>query len=88
MTYVITEPCIGTKNAACVEVCPVGCIHPTPDEPDYDSAEMLHINPEECIDCDACFEVCPVEACFAQDQVPERWEHYAEVNLRYYTGKG
>ena len=59
MTYVITEPCIGTKDNSCVEVCPVDCIHPTPDEPGYEQAEQLYIDPEECIDCDACVEACP-----------------------------
>src|SRR5438067_11404821 len=62
MAYVIAEPCIGTKDNSCVEVCPVDCIHPTPDEPGYDQAEMLYIDPEECIDCDACVEACPVDA--------------------------
>ena len=47
MAYVIAEPCIGTKDNSCVEVCPVDCIHPTPDEPGYDAAEMLYIDPEE-----------------------------------------
>ena len=70
MAYVIAEPCIGTKDNSCVEVCPVDCIHPTPDEPDYDKVEMLYIDPEECIDCDACVEACPVDACFAEDQLP------------------
>ena len=73
MAYVIAEPCIGTKDNSCVEVCPVDCIHPTPDEPDYDKVEMLYIDPEECIDCDACVEACPVDACFAEDQLPEEW---------------
>jgi ferredoxin len=71
MAYVIAEPCIGTKDNSCVEVCPVDCIHPTPDEPGYDAAEMLYIDPDECIDCDACVEACPVDACFAEDQLPE-----------------
>ena len=47
MAYVIAEPCIGTKDNSCVEVCPVDCIHPTPDEPDYEKVEMLYIDPEE-----------------------------------------
>ena len=47
MAYVIAEPCIGTKDNSCVEVCPVDCIHPTPDEPDYDNVEQLYIDPEE-----------------------------------------
>ena len=62
MAYVIAEPCVGTKDNSCVEVCPVDCIHPTPDEPDYDSVDQLYIDPEECIDCDACVEACPVDA--------------------------
>ena len=73
MAYVIAEPCIGQKDNSCVEVCPVDCIHPTPDEPDYDKVEMLYIDPEECIDCDACVEACPVDACFAEDQLPDEW---------------
>ena len=78
MAYVIAEPCIGTKDNSCVEVCPVDCIHPTPDEPDYDKVEMLYIDPDECIDCDACVEACPVDACFAEDQLPEEWASFAE----------
>ena len=85
MTYVIAEPCIGTKDNSCVEVCPVDCIHPTPDEPDYDAVEMLFIDPEECIDCDACVEACPVDAIFAEDQLPEEWASFTERNAEYYS---
>lgn len=88
MAYVIAEPCIGTKDNSCVEVCPVDCIHPTPDEPDYDKVEMLYIDPEECIDCDACVEACPVDACFAEDQLPDEWQKYGQINADYYAGKG
>src|SRR5207245_2497762 len=88
MAYVIAEPCIGTKDNSCVEVCPVDCIHPTPDEPDYDKVEMLYIDPEECIDCDACVEACPVDACFAEDQLPEEWTKYTQINLEYYANNG
>ena len=87
MAYVIAEPCIGTKDNSCVEVCPVDCIHPTPDEPDYDKVEMLFIDPEECIDCDACVEACPVDACFAEDQLPDEWASFAERNAAYYAGR-
>jgi NAD-dependent dihydropyrimidine dehydrogenase PreA subunit len=48
---------------------------------------MLYIDPEECIDCDACVEACPVDACFAEDQLPAEWAHFAEINARYYAGK-
>ena len=82
MAYVIAEPCIDTKDNSCVEVCPVDCIHPTPDEPDYDKVKMLYIDPEECIDCDACVEACPVDACFAEDQLPDEWQKYIEINAR------
>lgn len=84
MAYVIAEPCIGTKDSSCVTVCPVDCIHPTPDEPGFASAEMLYINPDECIDCDACVEACPVDAIFPEDQVPEQWQRFIAINARYY----
>lgn len=87
MAYVIAEPCIDTKDNSCVEVCPVDCIHPTPDEPDYDTVKMLYIDPEECIDCDACVEACPVDACFAEDQLPEEWTGYVQINAQYFAGK-
>src|SRR3954466_11786698 len=88
MAYVIAEPCIGTKDNSCVEVCPVDCIHPTPDEPDYDKVEMLYIDPEERIDCDACVEACPVDACFAEDQLPEEWGKYSKITADYFASGG
>ena len=53
MPFVITDPCIGTKDTACVDVCPVDCIHPRKDEPEFKAAPMLFIHPDECIDCGA-----------------------------------
>lgn len=82
--YVITEPCIGTKDSACVEVCPVDCIHPRKDEPEYETSEMLYINPDECIDCGACQPACPVEAIFRDEDVPEQWQHYTQINADHY----
>ena len=87
LAYVIAEPCIGQKDNSCVEVCPVDCIHPTPDEPDYDNVKQLYIDPDECIDCDACVEACPVDACFAEDQLPEEWAKYTPINAEYFAGK-
>ncbi|MCS7172258.1 MAG: ferredoxin family protein [Armatimonadetes bacterium] len=82
MAYVIAEPCIGTKDRSCVEVCPVDCIHPRAEE---DQGEiMLYINPDECIDCGACEPVCPVQAIFAEADVPEQWKEYVEMNADYY----
>src|ERR1035438_1537098 len=73
MAYVIAEPCIGTKDTACVDACPVDCIHPKKDEPAHAEAELLYIDPVECIDCGACVPVCPVSAIFALDDLPEKW---------------
>jgi NAD-dependent dihydropyrimidine dehydrogenase PreA subunit len=87
VAYVINEPCIGVKDNLCTEVCPVDCIHPTPDEPDYDAQEQLHIDPDECIDCDACVEACPVDAITSEDQVPAEWQRFIEINAAYYRRK-
>ena len=84
MAYVITEPCIGTKDTACVDVCPVVCIHPRKDEGDYEGTQMLFIHPDECIDCGACVPACPVEAIFAMDEVPDQWKAYIEKNAEHY----
>jgi NAD-dependent dihydropyrimidine dehydrogenase PreA subunit len=85
MAYVIAEPCIGTKDASCVEVCPVDCIHPTPKEPGFEEAEQLYIDPSECIDCDACVEGCPVDAIFAEDQLPDPLREFAKRNADYFA---
>ncbi len=84
MTYIIAEPCIGTKDTACVDACPVDCIHPKDDEDDFDTEEMLYIDPEECIDCGACVPVCPVSAIFAEEDLPEEWDSFTERNAAYY----
>jgi len=84
MAYVITEPCIGTKDTACVDVCPVDCIHPKKDEPDFESVEQLYIDPDECIDCGACVPACPVSAIFALEDLPEKWASYTEKNAQWY----
>ena len=84
MTYIITEPCIGTKDTACVDVCPVDCIHPKSDEDGLEEAEQLYIDPEECIDCGACVPACPVEAIFAEEDLPEQWNEYLEINANWY----
>jgi NAD-dependent dihydropyrimidine dehydrogenase PreA subunit len=84
MTYVIAEPCIGTKDAACVEVCPVDCIHPKKDSADHVPAVQLFIDPDSCIDCGACVPVCPVQAIFPQDELPDNWKHYTEINAKHF----
>ena len=59
-------------------------VHPTPDEPGFAEAEQLYIDPEECIDCDACVEACPVDAITSEDRVPAEWAHYIETNAEYF----
>ncbi len=85
MTHIIGDPCIGTKDTACVAVCPVDCIHPTKDEKDYDSVEMLYIDPETCIDCGLCVDECPVQAILAEEDIPDDWQKYIKINADYYT---
>ena len=85
MTYIIAEPCVGTKDTACVDVCPVDCIHPTKDEAEFEEAEMLYIDPDECIDCGACEPACPVEAIFPEDEVPEKWNAFIQKNYDYFS---
>ncbi|MFZ2173416.1 MAG: FAD-dependent oxidoreductase [Rhodococcus sp. (in: high G+C Gram-positive bacteria)] len=83
MAYVITQPCC--NDASCVDVCPVNCIHPTPDEPQFATTEMLYIDPDTCIDCGACVEECPVEAIYAENDLEEVDAPYLDINARYYT---
>lgn len=78
MPYIIAEPCIGTKDKTCVDVCPVDCIHGNEDD------EQLYIDPVVCIDCGACVPVCPVEAIFSEADVPGEWENFIEINANYF----
>ena len=81
MTYVITQPCISVKDGTCIDVCPMDCIHGT------DQDKMLYIDPEECIDCGGCVPACPVDAIFPENEVPEKWREYTQINADYFKGK-
>jgi ferredoxin len=72
MTYVVTEPCIKCKYTDCVDVCPVDCFREGPN--------FLVIDPDECIDCTLCVAECPVEAIFAEDDVPENQRGFIQLN--------
>ena len=85
MAYIICEPCIDTKDTACVDVCPVDCIHPRKDEPTFVAATMLYIHPDECIDCGACVPACPVEAIFPLEETPDPWIAYIAMNRDYFA---
>jgi ferredoxin len=75
MAFVVTEPCIKCKYTDCVDVCPVACFH--------EGENMLVIDPEECIDCGVCVDECPVTAIFSEDEVPEKWSSFIELNKKY-----
>ena len=85
MPYVIAEPCIGAKDTACVDACPVDVIHPRPDEPGFAEVSLLHINPIECIDCGMCVPVCPVSAIVLIEDLPPQWSHFADINAAWYA---
>lgn len=77
MTYVIAEPCIDVMDRACVDECPVDCI--------YEGGRSLYINPDECIDCGACEPVCPVQAIFYEDDIPEQWTPFIQDNDTFFA---
>ena len=77
MAYVIGEPCIDVMDRACVDECPVDCI--------YEGGRSLYIHPDECVDCGACEPVCPVEAIYYEDDLPDRWKVYTDDNARFFT---
>ena len=72
MAHVVCEPCLKCKYTDCVAVCPTESFH--------EDAEILYIDPESCIDCGACVPECPVKAIFAEDEVPEEWKNYIQMN--------
>ncbi len=72
MAFVVTEPCLGCKYTDCVVVCPCDCFR--------EGDQMLYIDPQECVDCDACVPECPVEAIFYEENVPDAWTEYIALN--------
>lgn len=82
MAYVIAAPCIA--DYSCLEICPVDCIGPGPEDDGFDNAEQMYIDPEVCVSCGACVTACPVLAIFEDDTLPPKWQHYAAVNRDYF----
>ncbi|NNN35117.1 ferredoxin family protein [Streptomyces sp. S3(2020)] len=80
MTYVIAQPCVEVKDKACIDECPVDCI--------YEGPRMLYIHPDECVDCGACEPVCPVEAIFYEDDLPEQWSAFGAANAEVFETVG
>ena len=80
MTYIITQPCVDVKDLACVEECPVDCI--------YEGNRMLYIQPDECVDCGACEPVCPTEAIYYEDDLPDDQQEWLDINTRFFDDLG
>lgn len=72
MAMVVTAPCNGCKYTDCVTVCPTDCFH--------EGETMLYIDPDSCVDCEACIQECPVGAIFHEDNVPVEWRQYIALN--------
>lgn len=77
MTYVIGKPCIDVMDRACVDECPVDCI--------YEGGRALYIHPDECVDCGACEPVCPVEAIYYEDDLPEDLKPHLADNEAFFA---
>ena len=77
MPYVIGESCVDVLDRSCVQECPVDCI--------YEGERMLYIHPDECVDCGACEPVCPVEAIYYEDDLPDQWKEYKDENARFFA---
>jgi len=80
VTYVIAEPCVDVQDKTCIEECPVDCI--------YVGGRMLYIQPDECVDCGACEPVCPVDAIYYEDDLPEEWKDYTKANADFFVELG
>ncbi|MEP6939090.1 MAG: ferredoxin family protein [Rudaea sp.] len=80
MTHIIAEPCIGTKDSACVDVCPVDCIYGMNED-----GEMLYVHPEECTDRGLCIAACPVEASYPLEEVPDKWRAFIAKNYEHFN---
>ncbi|MGP4915181.1 Ferredoxin [Corynebacterium xerosis] len=80
MTYVIALPCVDVKDRAWIDECPVDC--------NYEGQRMLYIHPDECVDCGACEPVCPVEAIYCEDDLPDQWSAYYQANIEFFDDIG
>ncbi len=72
MSYIVTQHCVDCKYTDCVTVCPVDAFHAGP--------RMVYINPDTCVNCDACVPSCPVEAIYSEETLPESMKAYIAIN--------
>jgi ferredoxin--NADP+ reductase len=82
--HVVTQACCG--DAACAFACPVNCIHPTPDEPDFATSDMVYIDPQACVDCGACVRACPVGAIKPASRLTPDEQVFVELNALFHAG--
>jgi ferredoxin--NADP+ reductase len=82
--HVVTQACCG--DAACAFACPVNCIHPTPDEPDFATSDMVYIDPQACVDCGACVRACPVGAIKPASRLTPDEQVFVELNALFHVG--
>jgi NAD-dependent dihydropyrimidine dehydrogenase PreA subunit len=82
MAFVITDTCI--KDLLCVDACPTDCIHPKKDEPAFEAATQLYVNPDDCIDCGACVPVCTSDSIIAADDLPDDKKHFIRANADFF----
>ncbi len=80
MAYVVAQPCVDVLDRACVAECPVDCIYP--------GERMAYIQPDECVDCGACEQVCPVGAIYYEEDLPEEWGSFTRINADVFAGVG
>jgi ferredoxin--NADP+ reductase len=85
MPHVITQSCC--SDGSCVYACPVNCIHPSPDEPEFATAEMLYIDPVACVDCGACVSACPVGAIAPDSRLTTEQLPFIELNASFYPSR-
>jgi NAD-dependent dihydropyrimidine dehydrogenase PreA subunit len=78
VAFVVAEPCVDVLDRSCVEECPVDCM--------YLGKRMVYINPDLCIDCGACESVCPMEAIYNEEDLPDEWSAFKEANAQFFEG--
>jgi NAD-dependent dihydropyrimidine dehydrogenase PreA subunit len=84
MSYVVTDACVGIKDAGCIAVCPVDAIHPTPNNPAIATADQVYIDASECICCGLCVSECPAHAISHEDDLPPDKKHFIQINADWF----